>query len=119
MNNKKYQQKKDNIVSEIKTIFNNCNFFYDSDIIVNSIEFDKGRDGDDFIIAKLLNKETRTVIEITFWINFWIDFDFEKDINIIILKGHNGLYKSIKYGEIEGDNFTSKMCRLLKELYRY
>ncbi|GIM53287.1 hypothetical protein ACI76O_11680 [Capnocytophaga cynodegmi] len=116
-NNKKYHQKKNNIVSEIKNILNNCIFLYDSSMIVNSVEFDKGRDSDNFIIAKLFNKETRIVIEIIFWINFWIDFDFEKDINVIIIKDYNGLYKSISYNEIEGENFPRKICYLFKYIY--
>lgn len=116
MNSRKYQQKKNNIISEIKTIFSSY-VLSNSNIIVDSIEFEEGRDSDNFIIAKLLNKETKTVAEIIFCINFWINFDFEKDINIIILKRYNKLYRILKYDKIEGSDFTSKMYSLLKNFY--
>lgn len=46
---KKYQQKKDSIISEIQTTFKR--YKYLSDTSIASIDFGDGRDSDDFIIV--------------------------------------------------------------------
>ncbi len=116
MNSKKYQQKKNNIISEIRTTFESFQYFFEKKISITSVDFDKGRDSDDFITVQLSEKET--VIKITFWINFWIGFDFEKDIALVILQSYNNkkeITNSIKYYDIKGENFANKMYSLLKE----
>ncbi len=115
---KKYKKKKGEIIFDLENAFDNCQVLLNElDYLVNSINFQNGRNDDDFIIIHLLGKEESSV-KIIFWINFWLEFEFYNNDFVIIYEFYNKekkiLVEDIKYSQLNGSHLNEKVISLLK-----
>ncbi|MFB9056641.1 hypothetical protein ACFFU9_07760 [Mariniflexile ostreae] len=118
---KKYKKKKGEIVFDLENAFDNCQDLLNQlDFSVNSINFQNGRNDDDFIIIQLLGREQSSV-KIIFWINFWLEFEFVNNDFIIIYEFYKKekqiLVENIKYSQLKGSLLNEKVNSLLNYIF--
>lgn len=123
---KKYSQKKEQIINELKSAFNNnLDLLNRTDFSIYSISFQNGRNEDDFIEVILLNNEEKLTLKIIFWITFCLDFEFQDSRATIIYN----LYKqktdndflcvfnhNVKYDELKGISLEDKTKNLISKV---
>ncbi len=94
---RKYVKKKKQTILELENAFlKSFDLLGVKNVILTSIDFEDGRDEDDFLVVYLMTDDEKIKSKIRFWINFWIGFEFKNNDFFIFYENSKNNCKELK-----------------------